>query len=44
MRIAPRIVIALALIGTAPMATEHNATAQEQDIVSIAAGAGKPGG
>ena len=38
MRIAPRIVIALALIGTAPMATEHNATAQERDIVSIAAG------
>ena len=38
MRIAPRIVIALALIGTAPMATEHNATAQEQDIVSSAAG------
>ena len=38
MRIAPRIVIALALIGTAPMATEHNATAQEQGIVSIAAG------
>ena len=38
MRIAPRIVIALALIGIALMATEHDATAQELDIVSIAAG------
>ncbi len=38
MRTAPRIVIALALIGIALMATEHDATAQELDIVSIAAG------
>ena len=38
MRIAPRIVIALALIGIALMATGHDATAQELDVVSIAAG------
>ena len=38
MRTAPRIVIALVLIGIALMATEHDATAQELDIVSIAAG------
>ena len=38
MRTAPRIVIALALIGIALMATEHDAAAQELDIVSIAAG------
>ena len=38
MRIAPRIVIALALIGIALTATEHDAKAQELDIVSIAAG------
>ena len=38
MRIAPRIVIALGLIGIALMATGHDATAQELDVVSIAAG------
>ena len=38
MRVAPRIFIALALIGIALMATEHDATAQELDIISIAAG------
>ena len=38
MRIAPLIVIALALIGIALMATGHDATAQELDVVSIAAG------
>ena len=38
MRVAPRIFIALALIGFALMATGHDATAQELDVVSIAAG------
>ena len=38
MRVAPRIFIALALIGFALMATGHAATAQELDVVSIAAG------
>ena len=38
MRTAPRIVIALALIGVALMATKRDATAQEPTAVSIAAG------
>ena len=38
MRIAPRIVIALALIGIELTATDDDAKAQELDIVSIAAG------
>ena len=38
MRVAPRIFITLGLIGFALMATGHDATAQELDVVSIAAG------